>query len=147
MALQRRVCSHKESATKKEGEDSESEGALNHPISVEHINVDAKRLGSLVALILKETISTIQAKKLHNEDMTSLPLDIAEQNGWKLISDPDKLNTLFTRDGILNGKNSSKQFEQYNQGGKNDRKMTIFFTRKIMAESRGNVRPELMGKA
>jgi len=120
---------------------------LNHPISVEHINVDAKRLGSLVALILKETISTIQAKKLHNEDMTSLPLDIAEQNGWKLISDPDKLNTLFTRDGILNGKNSSKQFEQYNQGGKNDRKMTIFFTRKIMAESRGNVRPELMGKA
>jgi len=139
----------KESATKKEGKDSDSEGALNHPISVEYSNIDTEQLGSLVALILNETVSTTQAKKLlgvmYSDDKTSLPLDIAEQNGWKLISNTNQLETL-CRDVILHEKNA-KQFEQYKQGGKNVRKMTKFFTGKIMAESKGNAHPELMGKA
>jgi aspartyl-tRNA(Asn)/glutamyl-tRNA(Gln) amidotransferase subunit B len=139
----------KESAMKKEGEDTETEGFLNHPISVEHSNVDSTRLGSLVALILNKTVSTTQGKKLlgvmYNEDMNSLPLEIAEQNNWKLISDLNQLKTL-CRDVIMDGKNA-KQFEQYKQGGKNVRKMTKFFTGKIMAESRGNAQPEILGTA
>ena len=138
----------KESASKKEEKES-LEGALNHPISVEYSNVSAEQLGSLVALILNETVSTTQAKKLlsvmYTEELNSLPLDIAEQNNWKLISNMDQLKSL-CRDVIQHGKNA-KQLEQYKLGGKNVRKMTKFFTGKIMAESRGNAHPELMGKA
>ena len=145
----------KESATSKKddkeqkNDETTTDGALNHPISVRYSNVDATRLGSLLSLILKETVSTTQGKKLlsvmYNEDLTSLPLDIADANGWKLISDPNVLKSL-CKDVILNPQNG-KQFEQYKQGGKHVRKMIKFFTGMIMAESRGNAHPKLMAKA
>jgi len=144
----------KESATKR-GDDQtgtsteEGDGVLNHPISVKYSNVDATRLGSLVSLVVRETVSSTQAKKLlnvmYNDELVSLPIDIAESNGWKLIKDPLVLRDL-CESVILNEKNA-KQFEQYKQGGKHVRKMTKFFTGKVMAASKGNAHPEVMAQS
>ncbi len=124
-------------------------GSLNHVISVEYSNVNAKRLGLLVSLILKETVSTTQAKKLlavmYHDDLQSDPLAIAEAKGWKLISDPGALEALCRL--VLTDGTNHKQLEQYKRGGKHVRKMIKFFKGKIMAESRGNAHPELMAAA
>lgn len=118
-------------------------------ISVDNSTVSSTRLGQLVSLILKETVSTTQAKKLLNvmykEDHEAAPLDIAEANGWKLISDPLILKALCKE--VVTHEKNRKQFEQYQQGGKHVRKMQKFFKGKIMAESRGNAHPELMAIA
>ena len=134
----------KESATRDlHGED------IHHPISVEYSNVDSTRLAKLMTLIVQETVSTTQAKKLlqvmFSDDLESLPGHIAEKNGWKLITNMDDLKQL-CRDVILCERNS-KQFDQYKQGGKNIRKMSKFFKGNIMKESKGNAHPELLGKA
>ena len=134
----------KESATHQlHGED------IHHPISVEYSNVNSTRLAKLMTLIVQEIVSTTQAKKLlqvmFSDDLESLPGDIAEKNGWKLITNMDDLQQL-CRDVILCEKNS-KQFNQYKQGGKNIRKMSKFFKGNIMKESKGNAHPELLGKA
>jgi aspartyl-tRNA(Asn)/glutamyl-tRNA(Gln) amidotransferase subunit B len=140
----------KESATKKDTSKSEKnldgDDALVHPISMEYSNVNADRLGMLLSLVLNEVVSTTQGKKLldamYKEDLTSLPKEIADKRGWKLISDPDALKQL-CRDMILDAANQ-KQLEQYKQGGKHVRKMKKFFVGKIMAASKGNAHPELL---
>ena len=144
----------KESATRNYDENGATRSddvdrKLNHPVSVEYSNVDATRLGLLVSLILKETVSTTQAKKLlnvmYNEELETEPLAIAEANGWKLISDPVALKALCKN--VLTHEKNRKQLEQYKQGGKHVRKMQKFFKGKIMAESKGNAHPELMANA
>jgi aspartyl-tRNA(Asn)/glutamyl-tRNA(Gln) amidotransferase subunit B len=127
--------------------EQESEGTSYY--LVEHFNVDAPRLGSLVSLVLDQTVSTTQAKKLLNvmyqEDRESSPLDIAERNGWRLITDMDTLKCICQK--VVLDATNEKQLEQYKMGGKHIQKMTKYFTGKIMAESGGNAHPELMAKA
>jgi len=139
----------KETVTKDEDDnhDNESEGTVFY--SVENFNVDALRLGSLVSLVLDQTISTTQAKKLlsvmHHDDRESSPLEIAERNGWRLIADMDTLKLICQK--VIHDSTNEKQLEQYKLGGKHVQKMTKYFTGKIMAESGGNAHPELMAKA
>eukprot|EP00566_Odontella_aurita_P005919 CAMPEP_0113525614 /NCGR_PEP_ID=MMETSP0015_2-20120614/265_1 /TAXON_ID=2838 /ORGANISM="Odontella" /LENGTH=582 /DNA_ID=CAMNT_0000423811 /DNA_START=382 /DNA_END=2130 /DNA_ORIENTATION=- /assembly_acc=CAM_ASM_000160 len=145
----------KESATRKDGQPqfegmpgSDVVNTLNHPISVEYSNVDAKRLGSLVALVLDGTVSTPMGKKIlsvmFSEDLTSTPREIADARGWKAIVNQDELRSL-CREVVLDDRHR-EQLNQYGQGGKHVKKITKFFVGKIMAESRGNAHPELMAK-
>lgn len=142
----------KESATRKDGEalkdgvpGSDDVSTQNHPISVEHSNVDAERLGSLVALVVDGTVSTPMAKKIlsvmFSEDLTSGPREIADARGWKVITDRNELQALCGR--VVQDDRNKKQLEQYRQGGKHIQKITKFFVGKVMAESRGNAHPEL----
>lgn len=142
----------KESATNRNENIDENEDdspSLNHPISVKYSNVSSEKLGLLVALVLNNILSTTQAKKIlgimYKDDILSSPLEVAEANGWKLITDLEELKIL-CRNVILDPKNH-KQLEQYKKGGKHVRKMTKFYTGKIMAEARGNAHPERMNEA
>ncbi len=144
----------KESATAKDdspigGDTVEGHSSLNHPISVKYSLVDAVRFSSLITLIMRGIVSTTQAKKLlqvmYKDDHESLPMSIAEANGWKLITDPSKLREL-CRNVVTNEK-QSKQLDQYRKGGKHVQKMIKFFKGKVMAESKGNAHPEGMAQA
>jgi len=132
-----------------EDEEDDDSASLNHPISVQFSKVSSSKLGSLVALVLSDVLSTTQAKKIlgimYQDDLLSSPLEIAQSNGWKLITDLDELQIL-CRNVILNPENQ-KQLEQYKKGGKHVRKMTKFYTGKIMAESKGNAHPEILNEA
>lgn len=127
----------------------DSDESLRHPISMEYSNVNSYRVGRLVSLVLNEEVSSKQAKKLlevmYKEDLSSDPKTIADERGWKLISDPTELKQLCIG-AILNPENQ-KQLEQYKQGGKHVRKMKKFFVGKIMASSEGNAHPELLSDA
>ncbi|EED92169.1 glutamyl-trna amidotransferase, partial [Thalassiosira pseudonana CCMP1335] len=122
--------------------------ALNHPISVEYSTVDGSRLGCLIAMIINGTLTSSMAKKIltimYKEDLDSSPLDIANANGWRVISDMTTLLELCER-VVLDPKNS-KQLEQYKQGGK-IWKIEKFFVGKIMGASQGNAHPERMKEA
>lgn len=127
--------------------DSEEEDdGLVHPISMEYSNVDARRLGLLLSLVVDGIVSTTQGKKLlevmYKEELDTDPQTIADERGWKLISDMNELNRL-CEETILDAKNE-KQLNQYKQGGKHVRKMKKFFIGKIMASSKGNAHPELL---
>lgn len=126
----------------------EASNALNHPISVEYSTVDGSRLGCLIAMIINGTLTSSMAKKIltimYKEDLDSSPLDIANANGWRVISDMTTLLELCER-VVLDPKNS-KQLEQYKQGGK-IWKIEKFFVGKIMGASQGNVHPERMKEA
>ncbi len=143
----------KESALRKETSPSDhseiGDEEHQHPISIQYSNVSAERLGILVSLVLNEIVSTKQAKKLLNvmytEDLVSDPHTIANERGWKLISDRTELKEL-CRKSILDPKHQ-KQLDQYSQGGKNVQKMKKYFIGKIMAASQGNAHPELLQDA
>jgi Asp-tRNAAsn/Glu-tRNAGln amidotransferase B subunit (PET112 homolog) len=139
----------KESIEKEKGSNREHDNEGNSYYLVENFNVDALRLGCLVSLVLDQTVSTTQAKKLlsvmYHKDKESLPLDIAERNGWRLITDMETLKFICQK-VIFDAKNE-KQLQQYKMGGKHVPKMTKYFTGKIMAESGGNAHPELMANA
>ena len=145
----------KESALSKGSSQSDSDGKeesddiLNHPISIEYSKVNAHRFGLLIAMVTNEVVSTKQAKRLlevmYKEDQVSEPKSIADERGWKLITDPIELKEL-CRKTILNPQNQ-KQLDQYNKGGKHAQKMKKFFIGKIMAASEGNAHPELLQNA
>ncbi len=144
----------KESAMTRESDDSmnidnQDDDGLVHPISMEYSQVNAQRLGLLIALILDGTISTTQGKKIldvmYKEDLVADPGTIADERGWKLISNLDELKEL-CQSTVLDPSNE-KQFNQYKQGGKHVRKMKKFFVGKVMASSRGNAHPELLKDA
>jgi len=129
-------------------EDGE-EAVLNHPLSVAYSKVDAGRLGSLIALVLNDRISTTQGKKIltimYKEALDDSPLSIAESKGWRLITDAAQLD-LFCRTVVLDPANT-RQLEQYKLGGKHVWKISKFFLGKIMSESQGNAHPELLSAA
>lgn len=130
-------------------EDEDNSSSLNHPLSVQFSSVSSLQLGSLVALVLNNVLSTTQAKKIlaimYKDDLSSLPLEIADANGWKLITDLEELKVL-CRNVILDPKHE-EQLEQFKKGGKYVRKMTKFYTGQIMAHARGNAHPEMMSEA
>lgn len=130
-------------------DEDEKRAALLNSISVEQSIVNDKRLGSLIAMIMKGTITTSMAKKIltimYNDDITSYPADIAMTNGWEVISNMDILTQLC--ENVVYDPKNSKQLEQYKLGGKNTWKIEKFFVGKIMAQSEGNAHPEKMKQA
>jgi len=130
-------------------DEDEKRAALLNSISVEQSTVNDKRLGSLIAMIVRGTITTSMAKKIltimYNDDITSYPADIAMANGWEVISNMDILTQLC--ENVVYDPKNSKQLEQYKLGGKNTWKIEKFFVGKIMAQSEGNAHPEKMKKA
>ncbi|KAL7449713.1 hypothetical protein ACHAWC_002395, partial [Mediolabrus comicus] len=130
-------------------DEDEKRAALLNSISVEQSTVNDKRLGLLIAMIVKGTITTSMAKKIltimYNDDITSYPADIAMANGWEVISNMDILTQLC--ENVVYDPKNSKQLEQYKLGGKNTWKIEKFFVGKIMAQSEGNAHPEKMKKA
>jgi aspartyl-tRNA(Asn)/glutamyl-tRNA(Gln) amidotransferase subunit B len=130
-------------------DEDEKRAALLNSISVEQSTVNDKRLGLLIAMIVKGTITTSMAKKIltimYNDDITSYPADIAMANGWEVISNMDILTQLC--ENVVYDPKNSKQLEQYKLGGKNIWKIEKFFVGKIMAQSDGNAHPEKMKKA
>jgi len=118
-------------------------------VSAETSPVDASRLGSLVAAMHDNTLSTPMGKKvlsvMYNEEPSLGPREIAEFKGWRVITDMEELQKL-CRD-IICEKSNEKQLEQYKSGGRNVKKMSKFFLGKIMAASRGNAHPGLAAEA
>ena len=141
----------KKSAVKETDTDEKSsDGTLNHPISVEYSAVNGERLGTLIVMIIDGKLTTSMAKKVltimyEDDNIHSLPQDIAKHNGWEVISNMETLIQL-CESVILHPKNTS-QLEQYKLGGKKIWKIEKYFVGKIMAECRGNAHPELMKEA
>lgn len=139
----------KSAAAKGEGKIDNDEGQLSNHISVECSTVDGKRLGVLVAMVASGTLTSSMAKKIltvmYEDDLHSCPNDIAEANGWRVISDMDALIDI-CESVVLNPKNAL-QLEQYKLGGKKVWKIEKFFMGKIMAASKGNAHPELTKEA
>ena len=144
------LCNDLFALVKKSASDGDAdEGALNNPISVEYSTVGGKRLGALVAMVANGSLTTSMAKKvltiMFEEDLQSFPNDIAQANGWQVISDMDTLIELC--EGVVFGTKNASQLEQYKLGGKFLWKIEKFFVGKIMAASKGNAHPELMKEA
>ena len=143
---------------------------LDHPISVEYTSIDGHRLGALVALVANGMLTSSMAKKVlavmyaddgrqasreSNEDSKSSsslhggfshPNDIANQYGWRIISDWDILVQLC--DGVVNDPQHSTQLEQYKMGDERKCwKIDKFYVGKVMAASNGNAHPERMKEA
>ncbi|KAL9189398.1 hypothetical protein ACHAXT_009073 [Thalassiosira profunda] len=141
----------KKSATKGSGssQTDEEESPLNHPISVECSPVEGNRLGMLVAMVANGLLSSSMAKKvlslMFEEDHQSLPGEIAEANGWRVISDMDALVDLC--EGVVLYPRNASQLEQYKLGGKKVWKIEKFYAGKVMAASKGNAHPEKMKEA
>eukprot|EP00521_Asterionellopsis_glacialis_P008124 CAMPEP_0195288112 /NCGR_PEP_ID=MMETSP0707-20130614/4909_1 /TAXON_ID=33640 /ORGANISM="Asterionellopsis glacialis, Strain CCMP134" /LENGTH=390 /DNA_ID=CAMNT_0040347937 /DNA_START=1 /DNA_END=1173 /DNA_ORIENTATION=+ len=121
---------------------------LIHPISVQYSPVNGKQLGLLISLILEGTVSTTVGKKIlgvmfQEESSHELnPRNIAEERGWKMISDPLELRKIC--EGVILAVQHESQLEQYKKGGKNVWKMKKFFIGKAMKESKGNAHPEIL---
>ena len=139
----------KKSAIEEAGDDEDKRASLLNSISADQSTVDSQRLGSLVAMIANESLTTSMGKKIltimYKEELSSSPSDIATRNGWEVISDMDVLTQLCT--DVVHDPKNAKQLEQYKQGGKNTWKIEKFFVGKIMAQSNGNAHPEKMKEA
>lgn len=142
---------------------------LDHPISVEYTYIDGHRLGALVAMVANGMLTSSMAKKVlavmyddngqaskesNKESKTSSslrggfshPNDIANQYGWRIISDWDILVQFC--DGVVNDPQHSTQLELYKMGDERKRwKIDKFYVGKIMAASNGNAHPERMKEA
>jgi aspartyl-tRNA(Asn)/glutamyl-tRNA(Gln) amidotransferase subunit B len=112
--------------------------------SVQYSRVNGTQLGELVVMMDEGSVSTTMGKKIlacmYHEDIGKEPHQIAEERGWKVISNLDELRTICAQ--VINQHDA--QLEQYKQGGKHVRKMKKFFAGKCMAHSRGNAHPELL---
>lgn len=109
--------------------------------------VDGQQLGELVGLQLEGSISSTMAAKilavLFKEEIGRNPSDVANERGYKLISDPEVLRDI-CRETISN---FPKQLDDYKKGGKFVQKMKKFFVGKAMALSKGNAHPERLHEA
>jgi aspartyl-tRNA(Asn)/glutamyl-tRNA(Gln) amidotransferase subunit B len=112
--------------------------------SVQSSRVNGTQLGELVVMMDEGSVSTTMGKKIlacmYHEDIGKNPQQIAEERGWKLISNLDELRAICEH--VIT--QHEAQLEQYKQGGKHVRKMKKFFAGKCMAHSRGNAHPELL---
>ena len=129
--------------------DVDEQGVLNHPISVEFSQVNGRRLGALVGMLINGSITTAMAKKIltimYKNDLTSTPQKVAETNKFRVITNIDELVSLC--EGVVLDPTNSKQLEMYKQGGKNIWKIEKFFVGKIMGQSGGNAHPEKLKDA
>jgi aspartyl-tRNA(Asn)/glutamyl-tRNA(Gln) amidotransferase subunit B len=108
--------------------------------------ISGTQLGELVVLKEEGNISNTMAKQilqiLYNEEPGKSPRQIADERGFRLITDKDTL-AQFCRQAI---EANPAELEKYKQGGKFARKMIKFFVGKSMAASRGNAHPERLSE-
>ena len=120
----------------KEHSPNESEASVSESF------VSPVQLGETVAMILNGRISTTMAKNLlhclYTTEKGGIPHQVASDQGWQLISDPEELRALCDRVT----KSHPDEVEKYREGGKYEIKMFKFFIGKVMAASRGMAEPE-----
>lgn len=108
--------------------------------------IDGEQLGEIVALLLEGTISNTMAKQLlkvlHDEEIGKEARQVAEERGFKLITDRDELARICHE--II--AESSEEMERYNLGGKYAMKIKKFLLGRAMAASRGNAHPERLNE-
>ena len=113
------------------------------------LSITPQQLGQLIAMIHDETVSKKTAKRIlihmHNSyiDLTTCnlnPRDIAEEKGWKIVSDPKILRQLC----VEMIQKHTKQLDQYKEGGKKIWKIEKYFAGKVIQASGGNAHPEKM---
>jgi aspartyl-tRNA(Asn)/glutamyl-tRNA(Gln) amidotransferase subunit B len=114
--------------------------------SVQYSMVNGTQLGELVALVLEGAISNNMAKQiltiLYTEDHGKRPIQVANDRGFKLITDADELSKL-CHEVIVN---HPEELDRYKMGGKFATKITKFYVGKAMAESHGNAHPERLNE-
>lgn len=110
------------------------------------LSIIPMQLGQLIAMIHDETISKRTAKKIltfmHNQyiehEKRPLPRAVAEEKGWKIISDPVIIREMC----VESIQQHEKQLNEYKQGGKKVWKIEKFFAGKVIKASGGNAHPE-----
>lgn len=121
----------------------------------QHFLISPRQLGSLVAMILDETIPVRAGKNLlsllcsheysqQNEEQLQ-PRDIADQRGWKLIKDTSRLQ-LICRQVIDENQQQLAQYLAAVTAGNNKivSKIEKFLMGKAMSASQGNAHPDLL---
>lgn len=110
--------------------------------SVSESHVSAEQLGEIMAMILSGKISTTMAKNLmhllYTTEQGRRPADVAADQGWELVTDPEKLRAMCEH--ILG--EHPDELATYSKGGKYQIKIFKFFTGKAMALSNGTAEPE-----
>jgi len=112
--------------------------------SVSNSAVNGERLGVLVAMIFEGTLSSRLAKNIlavmFKEEHDKGPREIAEERGWRLITDPIQIKSICT-DVILDRSHRS-QYQQYLNGGRFVTKLEKYFIGKVMSATKGTADPE-----
>mmetsp|Transcript_61213 Transcript_61213/g.73625 ORF Transcript_61213/g.73625 Transcript_61213/m.73625 type:complete len:389 (-) Transcript_61213:64-1230(-) len=122
-------------------------------ISIADSTVSPEQLGSLVSMILSNTISTRAGKNIlslmfdDNDTVGSAakslsPRDIADANGWKLITDKIVLRNIC--ETVMRDPQNTKQLTQYRQGKMKKHRIVKYLLGKAMSESQGNAQPMLL---
>jgi aspartyl-tRNA(Asn)/glutamyl-tRNA(Gln) amidotransferase subunit B len=117
--------------------------------------ISPRQLGSLVAMILDETIPVRTGKNLlsllcsqeysQKSDEQSQPRDIADQRGWKLIKDSIQLQQICRQ--VID--EHQQQLAQYlaavaANNNRTGSKIEKFLMGKAMSASQGNAHPDLL---
>mmetsp|Transcript_61214 Transcript_61214/g.73627 ORF Transcript_61214/g.73627 Transcript_61214/m.73627 type:complete len:387 (-) Transcript_61214:64-1224(-) len=121
--------------------------------SIADSTVSPEQLGSLVSMILSNTISTRAGKNIlslmfdDNDTVGSAakslsPRDIADANGWKLITDKIVLRNIC--ETVMRDPQNTKQLTQYRQGKMKKHRIVKYLLGKAMSESQGNAQPMLL---
>eukprot|EP00592_Proboscia_alata_P015836 CAMPEP_0194395658 /NCGR_PEP_ID=MMETSP0174-20130528/124545_1 /TAXON_ID=216777 /ORGANISM="Proboscia alata, Strain PI-D3" /LENGTH=730 /DNA_ID=CAMNT_0039191617 /DNA_START=65 /DNA_END=2258 /DNA_ORIENTATION=- len=122
-------------------------------ISIADSTVSPEQLGSLVSMILSNTISTRAGKNIlslmfdDNDTVGSAakslsPRDIADANGWKLVTDQIVLRNIC--ETVMRDPQNTKQLTQYRQGKMKKHRIVKYLLGKAMSESQGNAQPMLL---
>ena len=110
--------------------------------SVSESFVSPKQLGEIMAMILNGKISTTMAKNLllvlYTTERGGKPVQVAADQGWELVTDPEELRTLCEQ--VI--REHPDELVTYQKGGKYEIKIYKFFTGKAMAASKGTAEPE-----
>lgn len=114
--------------------------------SVKYSAVNGKQLGAVVALLVEGTISNTMAKQLlkilYTAEQGKDPRVVANDHGFRLITDPEELSSLCR--AVI--KESPEEMERYRLGGKFARKITKFLVGKAMQQSNMNAHPERLNE-
>ena len=119
---------------------------LGEDNSVKFSGVNGQQLGEIVALMLEGSISNTMAKQLlkilHQDKSDKTAREVADENGFQLITDHDEL-TQICRDVISD---SPEEMERYKLGEKYAQKITKVLMGKAMGKSNGNAHPERLNE-
>mmetsp|Transcript_3357 Transcript_3357/g.5097 ORF Transcript_3357/g.5097 Transcript_3357/m.5097 type:complete len:614 (-) Transcript_3357:20-1861(-) len=126
--------------------ENSSESNQEEEASIKNSTVSGAQLGELAVMLEEGVISTPLGKKLlatlFEKEIGKNPRDVAEERGWKVVSNQDELLNL-CRDVILAAENE-RFLALYKAGGKQRRKMTKLFMGKAMGASQGRADPQML---
>eukprot|EP00980_Cylindrotheca_fusiformis_P015061 scaffold4157_cov136-Cylindrotheca_fusiformis.AAC.11 len=126
--------------------DSKIKETLGVENPTEFSKISGEQLGEIVALLLEERISATMAKQLlkvlHDEEIGKGVRQVAEERGFKLVTDREELAKI-CYDVVSS---NPEEMERYRMGGKYATKIKKFLLGKAMAASRGNAHPERLNE-